>query len=457
MARRWLREDASGPGQSGSILNSPLRGTGFRASLQSACAILPTFALTSPAVTSRLCPIRVSAYTAVSALGAGKPAHLDAVTHGRSGLTPLGVHDFGPSPLAHSLDTWVGHVPGLEVPLPKCWRHWDCRNNRLAWSGLQRDDFQHAVRRATERHGAHRVALVLGSSTASIGATEDAYQAMARCGQFPTQPDNPALHTLHSLTGFVQEALGLCGPAQTISTACSSSAKAFASAERLIRLGLADAAVVGGVDSLCGSVVFGFHALQLVSAEPCRPFDTRRQGINLGEAAAFVLLERGAGGLQLLGCGESSDAHHLSAPDPEGLGAQAALDQALARAGLPASAIGYIHLHGTATPRNDDVEALLIARRFAPGTPASATKGMTGHTLGAAGALGAVFSLLALESGTLPGTAHTRSVLPGMQSYLRTEPEPARVRHVVSHAFAFGGSNCVLVFGLESGTAGVTA
>ena len=398
-------------------------------------------------MTYRPCPVRVSAYTATSALGVGNQPHLDAVVHGRSGLSPLGPHDFGAVPMAQTLNTWVGKVPGLDEPLPDPWTHWDCRNNRLAWLGLQADGFMNAVRSAAETHGAHRVAVVLGSSTASIGTTEDAYQTLARCGEFPPQPDNPALHTLHSLTGFVQEALGLRGPAQTISTACSSSAKAFACAERLMRLGLADAAVVGGVDSLCGSVVFGFNALQLVSAEPCQPFDTRRSGINLGEAAAFALLERAPDGLQLLGCGESSDAHHLSAPDPHGAGAEAALDQALARAALPASEVGYIHLHGTATPKNDDVEARLIARRFAPGTPASSTKGMTGHTLGAAGALGAVFSLLALEHGVLPGTVNTNSVEPGMRAYLRVGPVHTRVRHAVSHAFAFGGSNCVLVLG----------
>lgn len=401
-------------------------------------------------MTYRPCPVRVSAYTATSALGVGQKNHLDAVVHGRCGLTPLGAHDFGLAPMAQALNTWVGRVAGLDEPLPGPWQRWDCRNNRLAWLGLQGDGFMSAVRRAAAQHGAHRVAVVMGSSTASIGATEDAYQVLARCGEFPPQPDNPALHTLHSLTGFVQEALGLRGPAQTISTACSSSAKAFACAERLMRLGLVDAAVVGGVDSLCGSVVFGFHALQLVSADPCRPFDTQRRGINVGEAAAFALLERAPDGLQLLGCGESSDAHHLSAPDPHGAGAEAALDQALTRAGLPASEVGYIHLHGTATPKNDDAEARLIARRFAPGTPTSSTKGMTGHTLGAAGALGAVFCLLALEHGVVPGTVNTTSVEPGMRAYLRVGPERARVRHAVSHAFAFGGSNCVLVLGHPS-------
>jgi 3-oxoacyl-[acyl-carrier-protein] synthase-1 len=363
-------------------------------------------------------PLRVCAFTAVSALGDGRTAIVDAIAQGRSGLRPLGLHDFGAAPTAEPLATWVGRVDGLELPLPARWVHWDCRNNRLAWRGLLADGFADAVAAAVQRHGAGRVALVLGSSTASIGATEDAYQALDATGVFPPQPDTPALHTLHSLTGFVQEALGLQGPALTISTACSSSAKVFAAAERLIRLGLADEA---------------------------------RQGISIGEAAAFALLERGRGRLLLLGHGESSDAHHLSAPDPDGTGAEAALDQALARAGLGAGDIGFLHLHGTATPKNDEVEARLIDRRFSPGTPVSSTKGMTGHTLGAAGALGAVFSLLALEHGLLPGTVNTRAPEGGIRGRLLLAPREQRVRAVASHAFAFGGSNCVLVFGRDDG------
>lgn len=412
---------------------------------------MPAYPLRHRAVPTT--PVRILKYTTVSALGDGQAATLDAIHGNRSGLRPLGRHDFGISSMAEPLDTWVGRVDGLEQPLPARWAHWDCRNNRLAWRGLQADGFADAVGAAMARHGAGRVALVLGSSTASIGATEDAYQAFDASGVFPPQPDNPTLHSLHSLTGFVQEALGLQGPALTVSTACSSSAKAFAAAERLIRLGLADAAVVGGVDSLCGSVLFGFHALQLVSPEPCRPFDLERQGISIGEAAAFALLERGRGGLQLLGHGESSDAHHLSAPDPDGAGAEAALDQALTRAGLDTGRIGFVHLHGTATPKNDEVEARLLARRFPPGTPASSTKGMTGHTLGAAGALGAVFSLLALEHGRLPGTVNTRTPEAGLQSRLLLAPRDQPVRTVVSHAFAFGGSNCVLVFGRDDRSA----
>jgi 3-oxoacyl-[acyl-carrier-protein] synthase-1 len=378
---------------------------------------------------------------------------VSAITEQRSGLSPLGQHDFGVEPLAQPLDTWVGRVDGLDQPLPSPWQHWDCRNNRLAWRGLQADGFATAVNKAVQRHGAARVGLVLGSSTASIGATEDAYRVLATSGMFPPQPDNPALHTLHSLTGFVQEALALEGPALTISTACSSSAKAFAAAERWLRLGLADAVVVGGVDSLCSSVLFGFHALQLVSGRPCRPFDVERNGISIGEAAGFALLERSSEGLLLLGHGESSDAHHLSAPDPMGTGVDRALDLALQRAGLTSADIEFVHLHGTATQKNDEVEASLLIRRFPASTAASSTKGMTGHTLGAAGALGAVFCLLALEHGLLPGTANTETPETAIKDRLLLGPVRRQVTRAASHSFAFGGSNCVLVFGRSESAA----
>ena len=399
-------------------------------------------------VPQSLCSVRVSAYTAVSALGAGKGALLDSMAVGRSGLAPMGPHDFGAAPCAQPLDTWIGRVVGLDAALPTRWQPWDCRTNRLAWMALQTDGFSEAVRQAVTRYGAHRIAVVLGSSAASIGATEDAYRHLDITGTFPAQPANPALHTLHSLAAFVQDALELCGPCLTISTACSSSAKAFGTAERLMRLKLVDAVVVGGADSLCGSTLFGFNALQLVSSAPCRPFDMERNGISIGEAAGFALLERRPGGLQLLGYGESSDAYHLSAPDPQGAGAEAALDMALTHAGLTADAVGYLHLHGTGTPQNDTVEAALVARRFSAETRASSTKSMVGHTLGAAGILGAVFSLLALETGVLPGTLNTNDVETSIQPYLLLETRQARIHHAMSNAFAFGGNNCVLLFGM---------
>ncbi len=393
-------------------------------------------------------PIHIAAYTQVSALGDGLSAVREAIASHRSGLRALGPRDFGQFPLSQPLSTWVGKVDGLEQALPPSFARWDCRNNRLAWRGLQADGFLGAVAASIEQHGADRVGVVLGSSTASIGATEDAYQALASTGSFPPQPDNPALHTLHSLTGFVQEALAIQGPALTVSTACSSSAKVFAVAQRWMQLGMVDAVVVGGVDSLCGSVLYGFNALGLMSPNACRPFDPKREGINIGEAAAFALLERGPGPLALLGCGESSDAHHLSAPDPLGRGAEAALDQALAMAQRGPQDIQYLHLHGTATPKNDEVEAELVTRRFGAGdTVASSTKGMTGHTLGAAGALGAVFSLLALEHGRLPGTVNTSNAQPLLNGMLLLGPMERPVNCVASMAFAFGGSNCVLIFG----------
>ncbi len=396
---------------------------------------------------SAIAPIHVLAYTATTAAGIGRGSLLEAMRSGRTALTR---NDFGPTPLP----TWIGRVAGVESQrLPAPLARWDCRNNRLAWMGLQADGFIDAVHAARERHGAHRVALVLGTSTSSIGATEDAYRSLDADGRFPAGNDNPEVHTPASLTLFVQEALDLRGPSVLVSTACSSSAKVFAAAERMLRLGLVDAAVVGGVDTLCGSVLFGFNSLQLVSPEPCRPFDPERDGISLGEAAGFALLERSSGDeheLQLRGYGESSDAHHMSTPHPEGRGAEDALDDALARAGIDTAAVEHINLHGTASQKNDEVEAALVARRFPPGVHASSTKGITGHTLGAAGIVEATASLLAIEHGVLPGTANTARVDPAFAPRIRAAGEAAErndVRVVLSNSFGFGGNNCVLVFG----------
>jgi len=305
-----------------------------------------------------------------------------------------------------------------------------------------------AIAGAIERQGATRVALILGTSTASIGATEDAYRRLDN-GRFPEDLRRPEIHTPHSLAAFVANATGIAGPALTISTACSSSAKVFASAERLIRLGLADAALVGGVDTLCDSVLFGFHSLELVSKHACRPFDAQRDGISIGEAAAFALLEPvqvAPNAPRLLGHGESSDAHHLSTPHPEGRGARAALDDALVRAGIGADAVDYINLHGTATLKNDEVEAKLLPR-FAPRTRASSTKGFTGHTLGAAGALEAVFALLAIEHGIVPPNLGCSEPMPAAAPWLALQPSSQRVDVALSNSFGFGGNNACLVFG----------
>lgn len=392
-------------------------------------------------------PLSVTAYTATTALGVGNAALHAGLEASRSGLR---ANDFG-EPAAQRLATWIGRVDGVEeVRLPPELAEWDCRNNRLAWLGLTADGFLEAALAARERYGAGRVAVIMGTSTSSIGDTEWAYTQLDAEGQMPERLRKSEVHTTHSLGLFVQRALGLTGPNETLSTACSSSAKVFASAERLIRLGLVDAAVVGGVDTLCGSVLFGFNSLELVSDQPCRPFDVARGGISLGEAAGFALLERAdarADTPRLLGYGEASDAHHMSTPHPEGAGAERALNDALARAGLAPDAIDYINLHGTASAKNDEVEAALVARRFPARTHASSTKGFTGHTLGAAGIVEAVISLQALDTGLMPGTVNSAALDPVCGPQIRLAPAHGEVRHVLSNSFGFGGNNCALIFG----------
>ena len=390
-------------------------------------------------------PLAIRAYTATTALGRGREAQAGALRERRSGLRR---NDFGKSPL----DTWIGRVDGLEdEALPPAWASWECRNNRLAWMALQQDGLIDAIGAARERHGADRVAVVLGTSTASIGATEEAYERLQDGGTaFPEDLARPQVHTPHSLGGFVQEALGLRGPCVTVATACSSSAKVFAQASRLIEAGFADAALVGGVDTLCGSVLFGFNSLELVAARPCRPFDAARDGLSLGEAGGFALLERaeaGDGGLRLRGYGESSDAHHMSAPHPEGLGASLAMRDALARAGIDADDVDYLNLHGTATPANDAVEARAVAALFPASLHASSTKGWTGHTLGAAGIVESVFALLALERGFLPGILNSETPDPDNGPQIRFGNAEREIRFAMNNSFGFGGNNCSLVFG----------
>jgi 3-oxoacyl-[acyl-carrier-protein] synthase-1 len=388
-------------------------------------------------------PLAVSAYTATSALGRGLDAQLRALERFQTGLRP---NDFGSEPLA----CWVGRVDGLEdAALPATLATWECRNNRLAWLGLRQDGFAERVAQAVERYGADRVAVVLGTSTASIGATEEAYQRLDN-GRVPADLRRAGVHVPHSLVAFVVDALGLRGPALTVSTACSSSAKVFAGAERMIRLGLVDAAVVGGVDTLCGSVLYGFNSLELVSPDACRPFDRARRGLSIGEAAGFALLERAeanAAAPRLLGYGESSDAHHMSTPHPEGLGAELALRDALQRAGLQPAQVDYINLHGTASLKNDEVEAALVARLFPAATRASSTKGFTGHTLGAAGIVEAAVALLAIEHGLVPGNLGADDPDPACGPQFAWGNEHGDVRIALSNSFGFGGNNACLAFG----------
>jgi 3-oxoacyl-[acyl-carrier-protein] synthase-1 len=394
-------------------------------------------------------PLSIRAYTATSALGRGLDAHAEALATSRGGLTR---NDFSTAPL----DCWIGRVPGLEEePLPAELAEWECRNNRLAWLALRQDGFVDAVRDARERYGASRVAVLLGTSTASIGATEEGYRRLDH-GRMPADLHRPVLHTPHSLAGFVAAAFDLEGPCLTVATACSSSAKVFGNAERMIRLGLIDAAIVGGTDTLCDSVLFGFNSLELVSGEACRPFDANRSGISIGEAAGFALLERAVEGDTsplLIGYGEASDAHHMSTPHPEGLGAEIALRDALERAGIEARDVDYINLHGTASQKNDEVEAALVARSFPATTRASSTKGFTGHTLGAAGILEAAITLLAMRDSQVPGNLGATTPDPLCGPQMAWTAEHRDIRIALSNSFGFGGNNACLAFARAGGDA----
>ena len=292
-------------------------------------------------------PLLLQAFTATSCIGKGAAATLQTLLEQRSGLSAC---DFE----TVDIDTHIGEVAGVDdTRLPEDLRKFECRNNRLAEMALQQDGFYEAVQRSAERWGRRRMGVFLGTSTAGILQTELAYrQRDPVSGALPPSFDYGSTHNSFSVSDYVRQRCRLQGPAVAVSCACASSAKVFGSARRMIEAGLIDAAVVGGVDSLCLTTLYGFHSLQLSSAQPCRPFDVARDGISIGEAAAFALLERvpeqpEADAVLLLGIGESSDAYHMSAPHPEGLGARRAMQAALAGAALEPGDIDYINLHGT--------------------------------------------------------------------------------------------------------------
>jgi 3-oxoacyl-[acyl-carrier-protein] synthase-1 len=353
-----------------------------------------------------------------------------------------------------ALDTWIGEVAGVDaLRLPPALADHDCRNNRLAMLGLETDGFDSAVRAAIGRHGRRRIGIFLGTSTAGMLQTELAYRRRdPATGALPADYHYRSTHNSFSLAEFARAWFGVEGPAVVVSTACSSSAKVFATAERMLACGLIDAALVGGVDTLCLTTLYGFSSLELTSPRPCRPYDTVRDGISVGEAAAFALLERPGDSLDadavlLLGAGESSDAYHMSSPHPEGLGARLAMAGALRAAGLGADDIDYINLHGTATPSNDAAEGKAVAQLFGDRVPCSSTKGATGHTLGAAGAVEALICALALRHGLVPGSAHTEHPDPAIALDYRLVSHRQPVTRALSNSFGFGGSNCSLVLG----------
>jgi 3-oxoacyl-[acyl-carrier-protein] synthase I len=361
--------------------------------------------------------------------------------------------DLAPMPGLAGKPFAANRVEGELAPIPQGFAAWDSRNNRLLLTALA--EIEPEVTAAVARYGARRIAIVLGTSTSGIAEGETALARRRQTGAWPQGFDYRAQEP-GSPADFLARYIGTEGPAYVVATACSSSAKVFASARRLLRLGLCDAAIVGGADTLCGLTGAGFRALGAMSSEPTQPFRSARAGINIGEGAALFLMTREPAELALLGVGETSDAHHVSAPDPQGGGALAAMRLALDDAGLAPGDIAYVNLHGTGTALNDAMESGVVSAVFGPKTPCSSTKALTGHTLGAAGAIEAAFLWLLLSPAhnserRLAPQAGDGAIDPALAPIAFASSDdrlPATSRlAMLSNSFAFGGSNCSLILG----------
>ena len=382
----------------------------------------------------------ITGYALVSCCGHGREAHRASLLQGLSGLGPSSMQDL-PFPCV------VGEVAGVDqIEVPEPVAAFDNRANRLALLALGADHFADRVAAMRDRWGADRCGIVVGTSTAGIEKLEGLYRQ--RDDGAPLPPTYSMRHhdNVQSVAAFLQEHLALHGPCYTVSTACSSSAKALIDAVQLIETGFCDAVLTGGVDCLCLTSLNGFEGLQLVSRSPCRPCDKNRDGLSIGEAAALMIVERDAAdGIRLSGWGESSDGTSMSTPPEDGAGAAAAMRAALARAGLAPGDIGYVNLHGTATPINDVAETRAVSEVLGEQVPVSSLKGAIGHTLGAAGAAEVILCMIALEEGILPGNTGLIDPDPAITCNVLHSTETAPVDHILSNAFGFGGNNCALV------------
>lgn len=382
----------------------------------------------------------ITAWSILCALGQDTRSVLDALRAGRSGLTK--------APPETPFEAPSGCVTASLPVLVEELRALDTRTHRMAQACLA--ELAPNVASALERWGPQRVGFVVGSSTGGMAETEAAYGEFVRTGALPSGFHRESQTSFEALVRVVRTLTGARGPGTVVSTACSSGGKAFGTAQRWIDADLVDAVVVGGADSLCQTTLRGFRSLSLVSDEAARPFSSERRGINIGEGAAFTLLERSGQGPRLLGVGESADAHHMSSPDPEGLGAQRAMRAALAAGDVAAEEIDYVNAHGTGTRLNDAMEALAISQvlgRAADRAAIVSTKAYTGHTLGAAGAIEAVFTLEAVRSGWTPASLGADPVDPELAVEIAIESREFSPRAALSNSFAFGGSNVSVLFG----------
>lgn len=392
----------------------------------------------------------LSKFTLTSALGCGVKELEQALVNQRPGLRPCDL-EFA------NLDAYIGRVDRIEdSPVVDRLKKYDCRNNRLAQLALRQDDFEQTVEDAKIRYGPERIGLFLGTSTSGILETETAYlHRDPVTGDLPKSFRYKETHNNFSVADFVQKYFYLEGPALVISTACSSSAKVFAEASRFIQSGFCDAAIVGGADSLCLTTLYGFSSLELVSSQPCRPADADRDGLSIGEASGFALLEKPVNEkfknqISLLGYGESSDAYHMTTPSPEGRGMVQSMQMALECSGLNPDQISYINLHGTATMTNDSAEDKAVSEVFGSSIPSSSTKGWTGHTLGAAGIAEAIICAIGLKKNLIFGSLNTRVVDPDFCSNIILQNRTETLTYALSNSFGFGGNNCSLIFGVHS-------
>lgn len=379
-------------------------------------------------------PIPITGYSLCNALGGSKEAISAALQAGQSGLTPVRFQ--------LSFETFTGAVDAELPELPAHLKDWETRTSQMALLLLQQMEQELAA--LTQRWEPHRIAILLGTSTAGADRTEVAYQHFVREGALPEEYDLWKHHTYGATLHVVRELTGATGPAWVVSTACTSSAKPLGTAARLMEAGLIDAAIVGGIDTLCSMTLQGFHALSALSTQLTKPFSAERRGINIGEGGAFVLLERESANepvAWLAGVGESSDAYHIAAPHPEGTGAALAMERALAQSDIPPEAVDFINAHGTATGLNDSAEAKAIATIFPPQTPVFSTKGYTGHTLGGAGATEVAFCLMSLEQGWLPPSLNAEPLDPELNVRVVLSKEQGSYRYALSNSFAFGGNN----------------
>jgi 3-oxoacyl-[acyl-carrier-protein] synthase-1 len=396
-------------------------------------------------------PYPISAYGWLNALGAARwlgPAS-EVATDASPASWALERRGLTEAALDLPFRTFWGRVPGPLAELPAELRRHDSRCARLWYAGVEA--LREPLERAIARWGSARVGVIVGSSTGGIDRTEEALAHERLTGSLPSDYDFEAQHTYDALLRLTREMLGVEGPGYVISTACSSSGKAIAAAQRLLDAGLCDAVIAGGADALCHMTLRGFSSLGILSNEACKPFDAERKGITIGEGSAVLLIEReSSSSLVVLSAGESGDAYHTTAPHPEGLGARLAIERALALADLAPEAVDYVNAHGTGTRQNDSAEAQAIAQALAQGVPFSSTKDRVGHQLGAAGATEAAFCLDALRLGTIPGNRPPSTPDAELATQPANSSRPIALRSVLSNSFAFGGSNVAVALGRRS-------